>query len=193
MHLGDWLKKRSPPAGPPSPGHVDQATLLEQLHEKERLGIATAATRFLSTQAPPVRYDKWGQAFPLSAYDQERLDQQVAIMAAPLERGRALLHAGMITPAEMDALIAVYPDIASILIDEAIDDMVAHPPPYEAWAESTLGVLFGMPPAQVYGTGTPMKAEQTESLKGRTKKGTEADVPSTPSERREVAVREMRS
>ena len=190
--MSDWLKKRSPPAGPPAPGHVDHADLLDQLHEKQRLGIATPAMLFLQEKAPPEARDKWGQPLPLSAYDQERLDQMVAIMAAPYERGQALLHAGMITPGEVDALIRVYPEIYAILEQEAVDDMMAHPPPYPAWSETTLGVLFGVAAAKVYGGGTPELPKQ-ESLQGAPRKGTEAEVPSTPSERREVAVREMRS
>jgi hypothetical protein len=191
--VSDWLKKRSPPAGPPRPGHVDHAMLMAQLHEKETLGIATPATTFLRAQAPAEQRDKWGQPLPLSEFDQERLDQMVAIMASPYERGRALVHAGMITPGEVDAIMRVYPEIYSVLTEEAIDDMVDHPPPYQAWAEATLGTLFGVPAEQVYSGGTPKMPERQESLQGKPGKGSGVEVPETPTDRREVAVREMRS
>ena len=189
--MSDWLKKRSPPAGPPAPGHVDHADLLDQIHEKEQLKIATPALLFLKAQAPPQTVDKWGQPYPLSTFDQERLDQLVAIIAAPYERGRALVRAGMITPSEVDALAQVYPDVLGVLENEVVQDMLDHPPPYPSWSEATIGVLFGVPAAAVYGQGTP-KVPERQSLQGTANKGTEAEVPSTPSERREVAVREMR-
>lgn len=180
-----WLKKRTPPKGPPLPGHVDHESLMTDLAARQRMGISTPAQEFLWVAAPAVQMDDWGEPIPLGAMDQDRLDRLVAILAAPYERGMALMHSGEIAPDEVDAIAAVYLDIYALITEKARQDMMSYPPPYPAWAEATLSTVFRRPASAVYAPRAASRNGQPPAGKLRTPEGTQAD-------RRELAVRERR-
>lgn len=187
-----WLRQREPAKALPDPPHVDQPELMARLADLQRQGppAFTAAMAYLQAQAPAGQLDRWGELLPLSAFDQEKLDNLVALLLDPYERGRALLTAGMLAPAEVDALSAVFPEIYRALVDRALQEMLTFPPPYSAWAETSLGVLFQRPAPELYG-----ESHMPDMSKPAAKAGGDVDgiETPTPSDRREIPVREMRS
>lgn len=181
-----WLKLAKPPAGPPEPAHVDHEALMTALGEARSKGVWGPAEQYLWDAAPSIQdnLDAWGEPVPLDELEQSDLDRLVAILAAPYPRGRALLHAGQLAPDEVDALVAVFPDIYAVLVTEATNDMLDAPPPYPDWSEEVLGVLFQQPPAEVY-TGAQ---KEGDVMKGQPKGKIDTELP-TQAERRDVAVR----
>lgn len=179
-----WLKKETPQAGPPRAGHVDYDELVKKIEEQRRLGIAGPVAEYMDKVRPPQQFDQWGEPLPLSALDQDRLDRTFAILAGPMERGTALLHSGQLIDDEVDAIEAVYPGIYVLIVERAKNDMFATDPPYPAWAEAQLGILFRKPASSVY---SPKPAEEMPTYRAAPKspEGTQAD-------RRELSVREGR-
>jgi hypothetical protein len=176
-----WLEK--PPAkGPKAPQHVD----MMKLHR-----IATAAPGQLPPDvaklieiAPALQFDRWGNPLPLPPSDQHRLDRIAAIVGDPYARGRALLLSGELAPDEVDALATVRPVVYDILVQEATREMLEGEPPFQPWAEDVLDRLFRKPAPAVYEAAEEQKQPQPGSGKQQ--------VPSTPAERREIAIRERR-
>jgi len=167
--------------------HVHLQSLLSSLHATEEAAQATPLSVYLRQNAPPLQVDRWGDPLPLSAVEQDRLDRMWAILAAPRERGRALIVSGALAPDEVDALQAVYPDVWSELAGQAYREMIATPPPYPGWVEATLDVLFGVPASQVYTKGPPAPRQQ---LNDQSKLTGGPSALGTPSDRRETAVRQ---
>lgn len=183
-----WLKQRTPPKSPPMPGHVNAAHLRAVAAQLEARGALTPAVSYLAEKAPVLETDKWGQDLPLSPADQDRLDRIFAVVAEPLARGRALLVSGLLAPDEVDALMAVHPDVWQALTQQAFGEMARTPPPYPGWAEATLSVLFGIPADQVFTQGAPPAPKPRDS-----KIDGGPATSGTPADRRESAVREQRS
>jgi hypothetical protein len=180
-----WLKRPHPGKGPPMPASVNIEILEAKIEEARRMGIQTPAQTYLQVNKPVVALDEWGQPLPLSSMQQDYLDRVFAVLVSPMERGRALLHSGRLCPDEVEPLVTVYFEIWQTLVEQATADMLANPPPYPAWAEATLGVLFQKPASAMYNP-TPEKTIGSPP-RGQVKapEGTQAD-------RRELAVREQR-
>lgn len=179
-----WLKLETPATGPGDARHVDFEEIMSALERSRAIGVETPAMAYLFLLAPTQESDQWGIAVPLSDLDQFNLDRTVAILTAPYERARALLHAGQLAPDEVTAIEAVFPDIYAVLVTQATDDMLANAPPYPDWAEEVLGILFQKPASAAYNAakGIPMNPKgQLDNT----------DIP-TVAERRETAVREVR-
>lgn len=155
----------------------------------EAQGISSVEMAYLKDHAPRLSVDKWGQPLPLSTVDQMRLDDIFALMVSPLERGKALLHSGRITPGEVDALATTNPEVLAALVAEARMDMVLHPAPYSPWAEAVLGYLFQKPAAAFLKEGPDGPDDATKPT-GQNAKAPGA--PPTPVDRLEPAVREQR-
>jgi hypothetical protein len=179
-----WLKKATPQAGPPMPGHIDYETLTKQIEEKMRLGLMTPAAEYLWMKAPRAALDQWGDELPLSAMQQDQLDRMFAILAGPMERGTALLHSGQLIDDEVDAIEAVFPGVYVLLVEAAKDDLFKSGPPLPAWAEAQLGILFRKPASAVY-SPTPTEKPPSFNAAPKSPEGTQAD-------RRELSVREGR-
>lgn len=179
-----WLVK-PPAAPPPPPGHVDVEAFMGQAAEIEQSGGDVPAFTYLRNIGPKVQPDKWGQPLPLSAPDQARLDRLFALLASPADRAPALVLSGTLDPGETEALRQVFPDIYVRMVQQARIDMATTPPPYAAWAESTLGILFGMQASKVYNDAPPPPASNGKS---------KDDEPSgaTAADRREVSVRQQK-
>lgn len=184
-----WLKEKPAPA-PPEPGHVDLERMMQVLQAEP--DPPTLAKQYLMTKAPKAQLDKWGAPLPLSAVDQDRLDRVFAVIAAPYDRTRALLRAGMLAPDEVDAVSFAFPEIYGELEREALKDLVTTEPPYAGWAETVLGVLFEKPPAEVIasGLGGPQQQGPDKPPKGAPKSpGNMAAGMPTPADRRDQEVR----
>lgn len=153
----------------------------------EAQGIVTPALTYLRETGPQLETDKWGQPLPLSAADQDRLDRIFAVLADPMTRGRALIVSGLLAPDEVDALITVHPDVWTALSAQAFEEMGTTPPPYRAWAEATLNVLFLQDAAQVFTSGAPPALPKQA---GNVSVG--PDSLGTPADRRETSVREQK-
>lgn len=185
-----WLKLPAAPA-PPEPAHVDLERMMHVLTAEP--DPPTLAKQYLMTKAPRAQLDKWGAPLPLSAVDQDRLDRVFAVIASPHDRTRALLRAGMLGPDEVDAVSFSFPEIYGELEREALKELVVTAPPYEGWAETVLGILFGKPPAEVIAggidqPGKPQQDGQPPPGKPKASGGAPAGMP-TPADRRDVAVR----
>lgn len=145
------------------------------------MNIQTPAQTYLAVKAPPVPMDQWGLPLPISPLQQDYLDRVFAVLADPM-RARALLHSGQLLPDEVEPIATVFPEVYASLIEEATDDMIDAKPPFPAWAEGVLGILFQRPAASVY---NPAGEAQGKPPGGK------LDAQSgTPADRRELAVRE---
>ena len=172
-----WLEK--PPAkGPKAPQHVDMMRLHRMATSLPQLPPDVAK---LVEIAPALTFDRWGNPLPLSASDQHRLDRIAAVVGDPYARGRALLLSGELAPDEVEALATVRPVVYDILVQEATREMLDGEPPFQPWAEDALDRLFKKPAPLVY-EAAEEQAQQQQA--GGPK------VPSTPAERREIAIRE---
>lgn len=181
-----WLKRPSPEKGPPAPASVNIEVLWAKLEESRRRGTATPAESYLAIKAPPIQLDDWGQPLPLTAMDQDYIDRVFAILANPFERGRALLHSGRLCPDEVEPIAVVYPEVWQVLAEDATNDMYdSGGPPFPAWAETSLGVLFQKPASAVY---NPKPAD--EPTAGSAPHGKVKPPEATQADRRELAVRE---
>jgi hypothetical protein len=189
---GSWLKQREPPKGPPLAGHVDVGMLLGKIHEAETAGQNTLAQMYLQEHAPKQELDKWGEPLPLSSFTQDGLDRLVAVLASPDTRGRALLHSGQLAPDERDAIAAVYPEVYDQFASEVYMDMVTEDPPFPAWVEAVIGILYGIPAAQVFTGGSPPRAKDLQAPAKKATAGLDASPP-TQADRREIPVREVRT
>lgn len=156
-------------------------------NELEAQGISSVEMAYLKDHAPRLQTDKWGQPLPLSTVDQARLDDIFALLVSPLERGRALLHSGRITPGEVDAISVTNPDILAALVEEARMDLIKTPAPYAPWAEAVLGYLFQKPPALFLKEGPDDGATKPTGQNAKA-----PGAPPTPVDRLEPAVREQR-
>lgn len=168
------------------PPSVNIEILEAKIEEARRMGIQTPAQTYLQVKKPVQALDEWGQPLPLSPMEQDYLDRLFAVLARPMERGRALLHSGRLCPDEVEPLVTVFFEIWHTLVEDATRDMfTAGGPPFPAWAEATLGVLFQKPASAMYNP-TPEKTMGSQP-RGQVKppEGTQAD-------RRELAVREQR-
>lgn len=177
-----WLKKPHPGKGPPMPASVNLETLMAKIEEARRFGIQTPAQSYLAIKAPAQPMDEWGQPLPISSMDQDFLDRVFAVLADPMGRGRALLHSGRLCPDEVEPIAVVYPEIYEVMLELAQADMLDHPPPYPAWAQATLGVLFQKPASAVY-------TSEGEQPTGSLPQGQIKTPEGTPADRRELAVR----
>jgi hypothetical protein len=165
-------------------GHVDYEELAAHVERNRAMGIETPAMAYLWAKAPRQELDQWGEPLPLSPMQQDQLDRIFAVLAGPLERGTALLHSGQLIDDEVDAIMTVYPDVYLIMLERAQDDMFKNPPPYPAWAEAQLGVLFRKPASTVYAA--------PEKPIGEPSGGTLKAPEGTQADRRELSLREGR-
>lgn len=181
-----WLTE-PPESKPPEPGHVNLVGLMGAISAQEVAGTSTPAGSYLRAHAPKLEVDRYGQPIPLSAVDQDRLDRMFAVLAAPYDRTRALMVSGLLSPDEVDAVKATFPEVYSVLVNQATREIMESDPPWRVWAETTVGILIGMPAAQIYG-GTPEKQEGPAP--GPPKRGkVETQSQATQADRREIAVR----
>lgn len=185
MLTSNWMKaKRGLPAPPPPP-RVDLAGLVKKLDDAAAVhgGQLPPAMDYLKAQMPPQIFDRWGQPLPLSIDKQERLDRLVAILAQPLERGRALLVSGTLDTIEADALRNGWPTVYDHLKDQAIAEMAEAGPPLPVWSEGVLGILFGRDAALVYVDATHEAEKPTArggAFPGKAPLPTPADQSSEP-------------
>lgn len=189
-----WLNE--PPApSPPEPAHVDIEQMMQVLQAEP--DPPTLAKTYLMAQGPRQQLDKWGAPLPLSSVDQDRLDRAFAVIASPHDRTRALLRAGKLAPDEVDAVTAAFPEIYGELEREALHDLITTAPPYEGWAETVLGILFGKPPAEVVSGGLggpPQQPGEGAPPKGKAKApASMAAGMATQADRRDVEVREQKN
>jgi hypothetical protein len=168
------------------PPSVDVTKMWAAIEERRALGVQTQAQAFLALKAPPIALDNWGQALPLSAMEQDYLDRIFAVLANPRGRVTALLHSGRLCPDEVEPIATVFPAVWEAIVEDAQRDMIdSGGPPFPAWVEATLTVLFQKPAAAVYNP-TPEKPMGSPPKKQiKPPEGTQAD-------RRELAVREQR-
>lgn len=181
-----WLKRPTPEKGPPAPPSVNIEVLWAKLEESRRRGTATPAEAYLAIKAPPIQSDEWGQPLPLCAMDQDYIDRVFAILMNPMGRGEALLHSGRLCPDEVEPIAVVYFEVWQVLVERATQDMFdSGGPPFPAWAETQLGVLFQKPASAVY---NPSPANEPTAGTPPHKKVKPPEA--TQADRRELAVRE---
>lgn len=186
-----WLKRQRPEKGPAAPPHVDLQAIMAAVQGLEAQGVSSVEMAYIKDHAPRLSADKWGQPLPLSSVDQARLDDIFALLVSPLERGRALLHSGRLTPGEVDALATTNPDILASLVAEARMDLIRTPAPYSPWAEAVLGFLFQKPPALFLKEG-PDGPDGPNNASPTGQNAKAPGAPPTPVDRLEPAVREQR-
>ena len=178
-----WLKQPSPPKGPPSPPRIDVRALAINIATVDASGEdLPPSADYLRDFGPRTAYDKWGQPLPLSSMEQDRLDRITAVLIEPMVRGTALLHSGQLIPSEVAAIKTVHPEVWADMVEAAVLDMGKARPPFSAWAEAVLSVLFEKPASDMYG---PPESEEAVKARG----GAVAKQPGTPADRRELAVR----
>lgn len=184
MLTSNWMKAARGRPAPPAPRHVDLAALVKSLDDAGQVHGAALppAMAYLKSQLPPQIFDRWGQPLPLGIDKQERLDRLVAVLARPLERGRALLVSGTLDTVEADAIRNGWPQVYDHLKEQAIQEMAEAGPPLPTWSEGVLGILFGRDPALVYNDGTADAAKPTENknFNGKAPPPAPADLSSEP-------------
>jgi hypothetical protein len=187
-----WL--HMPPMRPPAPPpHVALERLMGAIAQQEALGLATPASGYLRLMCPKMQLDKWGIPLPLSDVDQDRVDRLFAVLVQPLERLRVLLHCGMLMDEENDAVKTAFPEVYTVIVEETLREMMQSAPPYREWAETTIGVLFGMPPAQLLQTAGPSPEQQSAQASApKTTRPASDRMPGTQgtaADRRDIGVR----
>lgn len=154
----------------------------------ERAGVKPPEyVSYVRQHGPKLENDEWGQALPLSEMEQFDLDRLVAVLTEPLSRLRDLVVSGHVNTDEVLAVKDVYPDVYQAVVDACVRDMIEAGPPFERWAQLTLGVLFLKPAPEMYA-----EAQQPEQQQGGAPGPT--GLPgaiATPSDRREPAIREL--
>lgn len=180
-----WLRKETPPSGPPMPGMVDAQVFTDALSRVRSIGVSTPADEYVFSKIPVQELDQWGNPLPLAPLAQDTLNRIFAIIAAPQVRGTALLHSGQLIDDEVDAIEAVFPDIYVMMVERAKNDMLTYEPPYPAWVEAQLGILFRKPAATVYRPEGETKPPEPRIGNLKRPDATQAD-------RRELSVREGR-
>lgn len=180
-----WLRKETPPDGPAMAGAIDAAVFTDKLSALRTMGISTPAEEYVFNKIPKQDLDQWGNPLPLSPLSQDTLDRIFAIMAAPLERGTALLQSGQLIDDEVDAIEAVFPDVYMMMMERVRNDMLTYEPPYPAWVEAQIGILFRKPASAVYRPESTTAPPEPRIGGLKTPQGTQAD-------RRELSVREGR-
>lgn len=184
-----WIKAETPAKPPGSPPHIDVQQLYRHASDVQQTGQLPRPTAVLLASAPTVQFDRWGQPLPITAPQQARLDRIGAILADPIYRPRALLKCGQLGPDEVGALIAGRPAEYARLCADVMHDMVVAGPPLAGWMESQLAILFQRPSAEILTTALPEDGPQ----QGPQRTGHGLSKPfGTPSDRREIAVRQAR-
>lgn len=184
------MKRRIPPSPPGINGHVDAEALSTALSHAEAGGATTPIGDYLRGAIPPLEVDDWGQPLPLSSDEQDFVDRIFAILAAPADRGRALLTSGALAPDEVDAIQAVYPRVWMDLAQQAWREMIETPLPYPGWVEDVLGVLFGVEATTIYTSGPPAAPPKQQAGEQSLTGG--PDGAGTSADRRDTAVREAK-
>lgn len=160
-----------------------------KLSEKEAMGEGTPASAYLRLTLPIIKLDKWGAPLPLSDVDQDRVDRLCAIMEDPWGRARALLRAGMLLAEEVDAVKVAFPEVFTALVEQTLRDMMDSAPPYREWAETTIGVLLGLPPAELLRSAGPTPEQQSASAATSRAPGKLPGSQGTAADRRDMGVR----
>ncbi len=174
-----WLKKPKPEKAPPAPKRISTVQLAT-LRIAARAQPDQPLNAYLLAHLPPEEFDRWLQPLPLSAVQQDRLDRMMAVLEAPIDRGRALLVSGTLDTLECQALREGQPKAYEILRTWAIHDMVAGKPPLPGWSEGVLGVLFGREASHVFAE------EKTDKSGKPAGQGFSGKLPApTPSEQRD--------
>lgn len=192
--MSAWIKAEAPAKPPASPRHIDIQQLYRHASDVSQpiAGVPQQLPRPLAVlvaSAPQVQVDRWGIPLPITAPQQARLDRIGAILADAISRPRALLRAGQLGPDEVGALIAGRPAEYAQLLRDVERDMVTAGPPLAGWMESQLAILFQRPSAQILSVALPEDGAQ----QGSPKRGGHKTTPfGTPSDRREIAVRQSR-
>lgn len=181
-----WLYGK-PAKSPPEPGHVHLEALMGVAANLEAQGATTPVLAYVRANGPKQSVDKWGQALPLSAVEQAKLDRMFAILSEPYARGMALLKSGMLLPDEVDALATAHPDAWMLIALPTWNEMHIAPPPYPMWVEQVLGVLFRVPAPVAFQAPAPKQPnpQQQANMQGPTPS---AALP-TQADRRDAAVR----
>lgn len=183
-----WLHD-PPTRAPKTPPHVAVESLLGALGKAFAEGQGNPALAYLKLMVPPTQYDKWGAPLPISDVEQDRVDRLFAVLVEPMERTRALVRSGLLLEMESDAVKATFPEIYTVLVKEVLKDLTDAAPPYREWAETTVGVLFGMPPAQLLQSAEAPE-KQMAKAEAKSKKPTPTpDMSGTAADRRDISVR----
>lgn len=160
---------------------------------EEAKGLGTPATAYLRLMCPTIKLDKWGMPLPLSDVDQDRVDRLFAVLRDPLTRTKVLLHCGMLIAEEVDAVRVAYPEVFTALVESTLSDMMNSAPPYREWAETVVGVLFGMPPAELLQNAEPTienaAAAQAAPKPSRSSVNRQPGREGTAADRRDIGVR----
>jgi len=174
------MKRDAPTGEPPPAPPVDADAMRKRLNDAG--AIVSPAMTYLKAQMPPQITDRWGQPLPLSVDKQERLDRLAAVLAQPLERGRALLVSGQLDTIEADAIRNGWPQVYDHLKEQAIAEMAEAGPPLPPWSEGVLGILFGRDAALVYTDGSADAAKPTgnKQFNGKAPLASPADLSSEP-------------
>ncbi len=180
--MTSWLK-RDPAEGPPQAPRVDLIQIHRAADAMAMVGPLPAEVTTILDLAPVAQFDRWGGPLPLSEAEQFRLDRLAAVIASPYDRTRKLLLSGELAPDEVEAVRGARPAVYAVLSEQATREMLETTPPFMPWADNALGVLFQRPAPEVYAEAQQPKQQGGKG--GRT-------PPSTPAERREIAIRERR-
>lgn len=171
------------------PEKVPVERLMGELAANEVKGLGTPASAYLRLMAPTVKLDKWGMPLPLSDVDQDRIDRLVAVLDDPWTRARSLLRAGMLLAEETDAVKTAFPEVYTALAGQVLRDLMESPPPFREWAETTIGVLLGLPPAELLKSAGPTPEQQAESAATSQAPGKLPGAQGTAADRRDMGVR----
>lgn len=194
--MPSWIKAETPAKPPAQPKKCDVEALWRHASDVSQPLVPGGPPQqlprplaVLVASAPEMRVDRWGVPLPLTAPQQCRLDRIDAILADPIGRPRALLRAGQLGPDEVGALMAGRPTEYQALLADVEHDMIVAGPPLAGWMESQLAILFQRPSAQILSTPLPEDGPQQGAGRPR---GARTAPFGTPSDRREVAVRQAR-
>lgn len=187
-----WIKADKPAKPPASPPKVDVQQLWRHASDVSQPigGVPQQMPRPLAVlvaSAPAMTMDRWGVPLPLTAPQQARLDRIGAVLADAIHRPRALLRAGALGPDEVGALMAGRPAEYAQLCSDVMRDMVVAGPPLAGWMESQLAILFQRPSAEILSSPVDDGKKPSGPLSHK-----ETTPFGTPSDRRELAVRQSR-
>lgn len=144
-----WCSKPKPAKAPPTPRNITPG-MLAVIRAAVSKFPTVPANVYLKAHLPVEEFDRWMQPLPLSIVQQDRLNRMMAVILAPIDRGRALLLSGTLDTLECEAIKEAHPDAYQILKDQAVREMVQSGGSLPQWSEAVLGVLFQRDAAHVF-------------------------------------------